>query len=152
MKSQRKEEEELFETELRAYHQLKAVQGILVPKLYGQVKHNRTKFLLLEDVGGVSLSSPEGALLDLEKVSELLQECFRTLHSFNVHQLDPNPGNYQLVDGKLKALDFEIVDFELSEDDKAFFLTTRISAILEYYRNMQRLYEHDGELVPILER
>ncbi|KAI0439026.1 hypothetical protein F4803DRAFT_554449 [Xylaria telfairii] len=152
IKPQRKGEEELFDTERRAYHQLKAVQGILVPKLYGQVKHNKTKWLLLEDVGGVSLASPEGALLELEKLSELLKKCFRTLHSFDVHQLDPNPGNYQLVDGKLKALDFGDVDFDLSEDGKEFFLASRISSILGYYRDMQRVYEHDGELVPVIER
>lgn len=152
IKPQRKGERELFETERRAYRQLKAVQSILVPKLYGQVRHNRTRCFLLEDVGGVSLASPEGALLELEKLSELLQECFQTLHSFDVHQLDPNPGNYQLVDGKLKALDFGDVDFDLSEDSKELFSSSRISSILGYYRNMQRFYEHEGKLVPIIER
>ncbi|KAI0868497.1 hypothetical protein GGS24DRAFT_482232 [Hypoxylon argillaceum] len=151
MKPQRKGQEEEFETERRAYRQLKPVQGILVPKLYGQVKCNGTRWLLIQDVGGVPLASPEGALLEIKKLSELLEECFRTLHSFDVHQLDPNPGNYQLVGGKLKALDFGDVDFDLSEDDKEYFLATRISTILRYYRNMQRVYEHDGELVPVIE-
>ncbi|KAI0098232.1 hypothetical protein GGR51DRAFT_538779 [Nemania sp. FL0031] len=152
IKPQRKGLEEQFETERKAYHQLEAVQGILVPKLYGQVKYNRTRWLLLADVGGISLASPEGALLELEKLSELLKECFRTLHSFNVHQLDPNPGNYRLVDGKLKALDFGDVDIDLSEERKEFFLGCRISSILGYYRDMQRVYEHHGELVAVIER
>ncbi|KAI1200279.1 hypothetical protein F5X97DRAFT_321504 [Nemania serpens] len=67
IKPQRKEGQELFETERRAYRPLKAVQSILVPKLCGQVKHNRTGWLSVEDLGGVSLASPEGALLELEK-------------------------------------------------------------------------------------
>ncbi|KAI1169735.1 hypothetical protein F4777DRAFT_572008 [Nemania sp. FL0916] len=151
IKPQRKGDEELFETECKAYRRLKAVQGISVPILYGQIRHNSTRWLLLEDLGGVSLASPEGALLELEKLSELLEECLRTLHSFDVHQLDPNPGNYQLVDGKLKALDFGDVDFGLSADHKEFFLTTRISSILRYYRDMQRFYEYQGKLVPVIE-
>lgn len=149
LKPRRKGEEEFFDTELKAYRYLESAQGTLVPKLYGQVGYNGTKALLLQDLGGIPLASPEGAMLELGKVSELLQECFLALHRLGVHQLDPNPGNYQLVGEKLMALDFGDVDFDLSEDDKQYFMMTRISSILKYYRELQLFYEHDNKLVPV---
>lgn len=149
LKPQRKDEEELFDTELKAYQYLKRAQGILVPRVHGQITYNGTRALLLEDLGGTPLASPEGATLDLRELSELLQECFLSLHSLDVHQLDPNPGNYHLVNGKLKALDFGNVDFDLSEDDKRYFMTTRISTILKHYRELQLYYEHTGQLIPV---
>ncbi len=86
LKPERKDERDLFDTELRAYEYLKPAQGTLVPRVYGQVMYNKTRALLLEDLGGIPLASPEGAILELEKLSELLQECFRSLHSLGVHQ------------------------------------------------------------------
>lgn len=135
----------MFDTEIYAYEHLKHAQGMLVPEVCGQVIYAGKRALLLKDLGGTPLASPEGAILNLDKLSELLQECFRSLHSFGIHQLDPNPGNYHLVDGKLMALDFGQVDFDLSEDDKKYFMTTRISLILKYYRQSQLVYEHDGK-------
>ncbi|KAI9163622.1 hypothetical protein HJFPF1_05243 [Paramyrothecium foliicola] len=137
------DEKDLFDTELRVYEYLKPAQGTFVPEVCGQVIYNTKRALLLKDVGGIPLASPEGAILELDKLSELLQECFRSLHSLGVHQLDPNPGDYHLVDGKLVAFDFGDVDFDPSEDDKQYFMTTRISTILKYYRQLQVIYEHD---------
>ncbi len=47
------------------------------------------------------------------------------------------------------ALDFGDVDFDLSEDDKQYFMTTRISTILKHYRQLQLVYEQDGKLIPV---
>ncbi|KAI1144721.1 hypothetical protein F4825DRAFT_445649 [Nemania diffusa] len=149
LKSERTDEEDSFDTEVCAYEHLKHAQGTLVPEVCGQVIYTGKRALLLKDLGGIPLASPEGAILKLDELSELLQDCFRSLHSFGVHQLDPNPGNYHLVDGKLMALDFGQVDFDLSEDDKQYFMKTRISTILKYYRQLQLLYEHDGKLIPV---
>ncbi|KAJ8130337.1 hypothetical protein O1611_g3292 [Lasiodiplodia mahajangana] len=149
LKSERKDEEDSFDDEIRAYEHLKHAQGTLVPEFCGQVLYTGKRALLLKDVGGIPLASPEGAILKLDELSELLQECFRSLHSFGIHQLDPNPRNYHLVDGRLVALDFGQVDFDLSEDDKRYFMMTRISTILEYYRGLQLAYEHDGKLIPV---
>ncbi|KAK3371894.1 hypothetical protein B0H63DRAFT_513445 [Podospora didyma] len=110
---------ELFDTEVRAYERLKDIQGAVVPIYYGQVRYDGRKALILQDVGGVSLAEPVCATLEVEEFSRLLQECYRALHAFAVHQSDAQCGNFHLIGGRLMALDLEMADFDLPADDNA---------------------------------
>jgi hypothetical protein len=138
--------EELFDTEVKAYAQLKPLQGLVIPTYYGRLNFNGTRALILERLGGVSLSSPEGATLRLEELSALLQPCYRALHAFGVHYDDPNLSNFQIVNGKIMVLDLESAVFDLSADAQAFFLKTSIECLAGRYRSMQAYYRHDGLL------
>ena len=75
---------ELHETELKAYDRLKPLQGLVVPRCYGEAIYDGAPALVLEDVGGHSLAAPEGCLLTPEQLSTMLQECYRALHAFGV--------------------------------------------------------------------
>jgi hypothetical protein len=137
---------ELFDTEVEAYRRLKPVQGLVVPNFYGLCHYNGSRALILDHLPGVSLASPEGATLTLEELSALLQPCFRAMHAFGVQHDDPNVGNFQLVDGKIVALDLERVMFDLSEDDNDYFTTTKIEELAIRYRGMQVYYRREGFL------
>ncbi|KXX81130.1 Lipopolysaccharide core heptose(II) kinase RfaY [Madurella mycetomatis] len=138
--------EELFDTEVKAYGRLKPLQGVVIPTCYGRLHYNGTRALILEYLGGVSLSSPEGATLRLEELSTLLQPCYRALHAFGVHHDDPNLSNFQLVNGKIMVLDLESAVFDFSVDDQAFFMKTNIWDLAHRYRSMQAYYLRDGSL------
>ncbi|KAL2255334.1 hypothetical protein VTK26DRAFT_3587 [Humicola hyalothermophila] len=137
---------ELFETEVKAYSQLKPLQGIVIPRCYGRLRFNGVRALLLEHLGGVSLVSPEGATLTLQELSDLLQPCYRALHAFGVHHEDPHLGNFQLVDGKMMVLDFERVAFHLSPEARIFFMKTNIWDLADRYLDAQVYYRHEGLL------
>jgi tRNA A-37 threonylcarbamoyl transferase component Bud32 len=137
---------ELFDTEVQAYDRLKPLQGVIVPRCYGRLHYNGSRAMILERLGGVSLASPEGATLQLEQLSALLQPCYRALHAFQVHHDDPQPANFQLVDGKIMVLDLERVMFDLSADDMGYFLKTNIEDLAIRYRDMQVYYRHEGLL------
>jgi hypothetical protein len=49
---------ELFDTEVKAYHRLKPVQGLVVPNLYGLCRYNGMRALILDHLSGLSLASP----------------------------------------------------------------------------------------------
>lgn len=137
---------ELFETEAKAYNRLKPLQGVVIPKCYGQLHYNGSRALMLEYLGGVSLVSPEGATLTLQELSDLLQPCYQALHTFGVHHNDPQLGNFQLVDGRIMALDFERAALDVSADDRAFFMKTNIWDLADRYRDAQMYYRHEGLL------
>lgn len=141
---------ELFDTEVKAYDQLRPLQGAVIPTCYGRLRYNGKRALLLERLGGVSLSDPEGATLKLEEVSSLLQPCYRALHAFGVHHSDPHLSNFQLVtnagEKSIMVLDLETAEFDLSEDRRAFFMMTSIGFLMDQYRNMQAYYRQDGLL------
>lgn len=138
---------ELFDTELKAYHRLKALQGSVIPRCFGQLYYNGARALIVEYLEGVSLSSPVGATLRLEELSTLLQSCYRAFHAFGVHHDDPNLSNFLLVDaGKIMVLDLESAAFNLSADDQAFFLKTSVEHLAGTYRSMQAYSRNDGSL------
>ncbi|KAK4156608.1 lipopolysaccharide core heptose(II) kinase RfaY [Chaetomidium leptoderma] len=138
--------EEYFDIEIKAYTRLKPLQGVVIPRFYGCVRYNGTRAMILEHLGGISLASPEGAMLRLEELSTLLQPCFRALHAFDVHQDDSNLSNFQLVDGRIMVLDLESAVFHYSADDRAFFLASSIGHLADTYLAMQAYYWHEGSL------
>lgn len=137
---------ELFDTEVKAYNRLKPIQGVVVPRCYGIARFNGDRALVLERLGGVSLASPEGSTLKLEELSELLQSCYRALHAFGVHYDDPHPINFQLVDGKIMALDFERVSFDLSTEDNELFMKLNVEDLASRYRRLQVYFWRGGLL------
>jgi len=138
--------EEYFDTEVKAYQRLNPLQGAIIPKFYGLLRYNGTRAMLLEYLGGISLSAPEGATMTLEELSSLLQPCYQALNAFDVFQDDANLSNFQLVDGKIKVLDFESAVFHYSADQRATFLASSVHHLAQYYLSMQAYYRHEGSL------
>jgi len=120
----------------------------VIPTCYGQLSYsNGTRAILLERLGGVCLSSPEGATLCLDELSRLLQPCYRAMHAFGVHHDDPNLSNFQLVDDKkIMVMDLESAVFDLSTDEQAFFTKTSIERLAGSYLRMQVYYRREGSL------
>ena len=136
----------MFDTELKAYNRLKPLQGVVVPRCFGEACYEGTRALVLADVGGHSLATPEAGTLTLDQLSSMLQECYRGLHGFGVHQEDSLPGNFMLVDGKLMAVDFEKAVFDQSADDNAYFMADCIVDVAEKYNSLRRTWRFDGFL------
>ncbi|KAI8675234.1 hypothetical protein NCS57_00423700 [Fusarium keratoplasticum] len=133
---QGKEEEhgdpdELMDTEIRAYKQLKPVQGVVVPVYYGEVRCNGFRSIIVQDVGGASLREPEGILLEFDEFARLLEECYVALISFSVNLEDSQLGNFILVDGKVMAVDLEMVSFYRTEDEMKQFMYMDISELAQ---------------------
>lgn len=151
LKTQKSGEEErvtreLFDTEMKAYDRLKPLQAVVVPKFYGRVRYNGLEAIILEQLGGVALTSPEGATLDLEELSNLLQTCHRALHAYGVDQEDHQPSNFRLLPGKIMALDFEMAAFDKSADDMALSMKLSIEDLATKYRGMQAFFRYEGML------
>ena len=137
---------ELFDTELKAYNRLRPLQGIVVPRCFGVAWYKDTRALVLADVGGHSLATPEAGTLTLEQLSAMLQECYRALHAFGVHQDDSLPGNFVLVGRKLMAVDFEKAVFDQSADDNAYYMADCIMDVADKYNRLRRTWRFDGFL------
>lgn len=65
LKKQKDGWDEEFETEKAMYAKLAPLQDVVIPRCFGQLRYEGTRALLLSDIGGVCLATPEGGLLDL---------------------------------------------------------------------------------------
>ncbi|KAK7432977.1 hypothetical protein QQZ08_000448 [Neonectria magnoliae] len=138
--------EELMNMEVKAYKKPKSLQGIVVPNYYGQVRFTGARAIILQDVGGVSLAEPAGATLDFDDFSRLLQECCCALQSFGVNLEDHQLGNFLLVEGKIMAVDLEMVSFDRSTDYTRTSMWNGITWMARLYRDRRAYLRKQGLL------
>ena len=63
-----------------------------------------------------------------------------------MHHDDPQLGNFQLVDGRIMALDFERAALDLSPDDRTFVMKTNIWDLADRCRDAQAYHRREGLL------
>ena len=152
LKFQKDNWEAEFDQEVAAYEKLRRLQGIIVPILYGIIDYNHTRALVLSDIGGSSLATPEGAVLDERDLHPLLYHALNSLAQLGVCHDDTKLDNFLLVteEGKDKVMivDLESADFELSDEDLAFTTNSKTNWLVRQYRDHIDCLEYDGVLLP----
>lgn len=98
--------------ERATYAKLGSLQGIVIPKLFGELRYDNTRALLLSDIGGVCLATPEGALLELADFRPLLCQALTAMSQLKILQEDIKLDNFHLVDNKVMIVDLEKVSEE----------------------------------------
>ncbi|KAF5252258.1 hypothetical protein FANTH_2814 [Fusarium anthophilum] len=152
LKRQKENWEEEFNHEIVAYNRLRPIQGLTIPKLHGTIQYANTRALILLDIGGSSLSTPEGAVLDEQAMEPLLHQALTSLNEYGVCHDDTKLDNFHLVadEGKDKIMivDLESADFDQTEEELAYTAKNKTKSLLRQYRNHLRCLEHDGVLLP----
>jgi hypothetical protein len=141
-----------FEREKATYEYLRPLQGVTIPRYYGCSDYEGKKALVLSNIGGACLATPEGAVLNEKDLRELATEALRALFSMGVAYDDTKLDNFHLVTDngrdKIMIVDLEIVDQSLSEDDLAFTTETEVNHLILLYRMHLACLQHDGHLLP----
>lgn len=144
--------DEEFEREKATYEYLQPLQGVTIPRYYGCLDYEGKKALVLSNIGGACLATPEGAVLDERDLRELVMEALTALTSMGVAYDDTKLDNFHLVTDngrdKIMIVDLEIVDQSLSEDDLAFTTECEMNHLIRLYRMHLDCLQHDGHLLP----
>ncbi|RMJ05141.1 hypothetical protein CDV36_014195 [Fusarium kuroshium] len=144
--------DEEFDMEKAAYEQLEPMQGIVIPRCYGQIEYDGKRALILSDIGGYCVATPEGAVLDEEDFRPLLKKALTSISKLGVSHDDNKLDNFHLVteDGKdrIMIVDLEMVDTGLSEDGFAFITKASENFVMRQYRQHLECMEYDGVLLP----
>ncbi|KAM4061000.1 Protein kinase-like domain protein [Hirsutella rhossiliensis] len=136
--------DEEFDTEKAAYEKVKPLRGIVVPKCYGELKYKGTRSLLLSDVGGENLATPEGALLEVTDLRRMLHDAFSALAQFGLSHDDTKLDNFHVVGDKVMVLDLERVDGNLSDERFAFHIKCDVNHLAQKYEDNQHCFYIDG--------
>lgn len=144
--------DEEFEREKATYEYPRPLQGVTIPRYYGCSDYEGKKALVLSNIGGASLATLEGAVLDEKDLRELVTEALVALSSRGVAYDDTKLDNFHLVTDngrdKIMIFDLEIVDQNLSEDDLAFTTECEVNHLIRLYRMHLDCLQHDGHLLP----
>ncbi|EWY84526.1 hypothetical protein FOYG_11971 [Fusarium oxysporum NRRL 32931] len=142
----------LPERELEAYHKLQPIQGIFIPRFYGMIQYNNIRTLILSDIGGECLATPEGAVLEKRDLRVLLDQTFTSLADHGAYHDDMKLDNFHLVTDqgkdKIMAVDLESVDFDLFGEDLATVAKGSTDWIIEQYESHLVCMELDSVILP----
>ncbi|KAF5584147.1 hypothetical protein FPANT_7959 [Fusarium pseudoanthophilum] len=134
LKRQKENWEEEFDHEIVAYNRLRPIQGLTIPRLYGTIQYANTRALILSDIGGSSLSTPDGAVLDEQDLEPLLHQALTSLNQYGVCHDDTKLDNFHLVadEGKDKIMivDLESADFDQTEEELAYTAKSKTKSLL----------------------
>lgn len=152
LKSQKPDWEDEFNRELIAYHKLSNIQGIIIPQLYGMIDYRNTRTLVLSDIGGHCLATPQGAVLDKEDLRPLLRQAFTSFAELGAYHDDTKLDNFHLVTkegkDKIMVVDLESVCFDLSGEELASISNGDSAWLIEQYENHLECMEYDGVILP----
>ena len=138
--------------EKAAYEKLEPVQGSVIPRCFGQIEYDGKRALILSDIGGYCIATPEGAVLDEKDFRPLLKKALTSISKLGVSHDDNKLDNFHLVteDGKDRVMivDLEMVDTGLPEADFAFAAEASEDFLIQQYRQHLECMEYDGVLLP----
>ncbi|KAF9774738.1 hypothetical protein IL306_007231 [Fusarium sp. DS 682] len=143
---------EEFEREKATYEHLRPLQGVNIPQFYGCAEYNGKRAIVLSNIGGFCLATPEGAVLAEKDLRELLSQALNALADMGVAHDDTKLDNFHLVTDKGKdkimIVDLELVDSNSSEEDLGFAISCIVDHLIDNYRMHLDCLQHDGHLLP----
>ncbi len=132
--------EKEFDTEIDMYKRLSPLQGYVVPTLYGEVRLDGKRALLLEDVGGRHLGALaegvdeyEGGYSEVE-IELMLREAYEAILGLGVVPVDANLGNYVLADGRIVIVDHEQDELVEPKDNIPGIINSAVESIMDWYK------------------
>lgn len=146
-KKQKAENAELFINEKNMYMRLHKLQGTVIPIFYGEVTcADGAPCLLLSDIGGNVLCSPDAAGISEGLLKDLLGKVFNALAIYNIAYDDIKLDNFLLV-GRNRIM---VIDLEMAEErepgDVEFFNNSSIRHLCLAYQRHQEVLRFDGLL------
>ncbi|CAI4217395.1 unnamed protein product [Parascedosporium putredinis] len=141
VKKQKPGWEDEFEEEKARYRMLESLQGDIIPQLFGEIRVQGTRALLLSYVAGIRCDKVSD--LEVEHFQQLLEDAHLRLRPFGYVHDDPRLDNYILVDGqKIVIVDLEHL-YEIEETEIEYTMGTIIRAIVKIYRRSYKNHLED---------
>ncbi|KAL4925819.1 uncharacterized protein BDV17DRAFT_270997 [Aspergillus undulatus] len=107
--------EQEFRTEIATYKYLRPIQGIIIPRFYGEAIYDGSPALVVAVVDGITLSQVARAIYTqhhypIANLRGQIEEALYTLWQYGVEYLDGKLDNlFLLKDGRIMVIDLELV-------------------------------------------
>lgn len=130
------------------YAKLRPLHAVLIPKCFGGLGYEGTRALMLSDIGGACLASPEGCLLEAADLWRMLHQALSALAEFEITHDDIKLDNFHLTGDRFMVVDFETVNDGLAEASKlSWVVDCDEDRVVKYYEDHQYCLWDDGEIV-----
>ncbi|KAJ6096855.1 hypothetical protein N7486_007601 [Penicillium sp. IBT 16267x] len=120
LKKIKNEWEDEFQQEIKAYEELKSLQGLVIPTFFGQGTFDDCPVLILSEVAGRTLLDVSRRASDIstDELRYQLEKAMKALHSYGAEYLNQRLDDFFLCDtGAIMVVDLEQVEFPLALED-----------------------------------
>lgn len=148
LKKQKDGWDDEFETEKATYAKLRSLQGVATPRLFGELRYENTRAILLSGIGGACLATPEGALLEMSDFRRLVYQAMDAFAPFGMLQDDNKLDNYHFIGDKVMIVDLERMNEGLTDREVlASLIRSEVEFLAKGYENIQYLFWSRGLVV-----
>jgi hypothetical protein len=126
------------------YAKPRPLQGVVIPRCFGEFKYEGKRALLLSDIGGACLATAEGGLLEIADIRRMLRQTLDALAPFGIMQDDSKLDNYHVVGDRIMAVDLERVNEGLTDKMLSFHMESEMDELAEHYEATQHCLWIDG--------
>lgn len=133
-----------FDHEKHLYERMKPLQGIFIPRCFGEAECDGTRALLLSDVGGVEVCHQKPPFLPPDEFQRRLEINFAGLAKLGLVYGDLDLDDIRIVDDRLVILATDSV-YEGQWDDKGYLKALNVQMVRKMYEKHLRAHPANGE-------
>ncbi len=148
LKKQKEGWDEEFETEKETYTKLRPLQGTVIPRYFGELRYEGKRAILLSDIGGACLATPEGLLLEMDDFRRMMYEATEALARFGIVHDDIKLDNYHVTGDKIMVLDLERMSEDLTGHQHLDQLVKgTVDQLAKRYEHTKYWHWKDGQIL-----
>lgn len=121
----------------------------MVPEFLGELTYDRTRAVLLSDVGGACLAVAGGALLEAAELRRLLYQALAATAQYGVIQGNFKLDNFHLVGDRIMVVDLEKVSEVPAGESIDTAIEWTLNRLVELYQNHQYCMWEDGYIAVV---
>jgi RIO-like serine/threonine protein kinase len=149
LKRQKKGWAREFNTEKVAYERLRPLQGVVIPRYFGEVRFRNRRTMVMSDIGGESLAAPQGMLVQLDEFRRLLFQALNSFAPFGITHGDNKLDNYHVTGDKIMIVDLEKIDDDSADEHERPAVNEAIVDFLSgHYQRLQNRFWEEGLIGP----
>lgn len=138
LKQQKEGWDEEFEAEKGMYAILRPLQDVVIPRYFGEATYEDKRAILLSDIGGAALATPEGLLLEMPDLRRMMHEAVSAISRFGRVNDDCKLDNYHVVGNKIMIVDMERMSEHVADQESLDFLVrAEVDHIARFYEDTQ---------------
>jgi hypothetical protein len=136
LKRQKESWDDEFEMEKDIYAKLRPLQGTVIPRYFGELRYENKRAILLSDIGGAALATPEGLLLEMADFRRMMHQAMSAVAQFGMFHDDIKLDNYHITGDKIMVVDLERMNEGLTDKE---YLDQLVKGAVDRLANR---YEH----------
>ncbi|KAK4098394.1 hypothetical protein N658DRAFT_488457 [Parathielavia hyrcaniae] len=113
-------------------------ESVVIPRYLGEVTYQSKRAILLSDIGGAAMATPEGLLLEMPDLRRMMQQAVGAIGRLGRVHDDPKLDNYHVVGDRIMIVDLERMSEHVADPEQLDLLVrSEVDHVARRYEQTQ---------------